>query len=70
MAQGVTGFTWDQCWEEYRRQVFWSLTIFISSSMLVAPTERGDRMFMAMLARACQQALDLGSVDLLPAAAT
>jgi hypothetical protein len=70
VGQGISGFAWDQCWEEYRRQVFWSLTIIISSSMLVAPTERGDRMFMAMLARACQQALDLGSVDLLPAAAT
>ncbi|GLP76832.1 hypothetical protein TUM20983_39420 [Mycobacterium antarcticum] len=69
VEHGVSGFTWAQCWTEYRRQVFWGLTIILSSSMLVGRTDRGDRMFMVMLRRACQQALDLESLDLLPAVA-
>ncbi|HTY33446.1 phosphotransferase [Mycobacterium sp.] len=65
---GVTDFGWDRCWAEYRRQVFWGVAMTVAASMVVQRTERGDAMFMAMLQRACQQALDLGSLDLLPEA--
>ena len=40
----------------------------VAASMLVARTERGDDMFMTLLARHAQQAIDLDAVDLLPAA--
>lgn len=67
LRHGVTGFTWAQCWEEYRRQVFHNLTMAIAASIVTQRTDRGDDMFMAVTARSCQQALDLGSLDLLPA---
>ena len=66
IAAGVTNFTWEQCWEEYRRQPFWALAMAIVAPMAVERTARGDEMFMALLRRTCQQIIDLGSLDLLP----
>jgi hypothetical protein len=66
LANGVTDFTWEQCWDEYRRYVFWGISMVIVPSMFVEQTERGDDMFMSWLERSCQQAIDLGSLDLLP----
>ena len=66
IAAGVTNFTWEQCWEEYRRQPFWALAVTIVAAMVVERTARGDEMFMALLRRTCQQILDLGSLELLP----
>jgi hypothetical protein len=68
LAQGVEGFSFETCWGEYRRQVFYGLVMTIAASMIVEQTARGDDMFMAWLARNAQQAIDLDSVDLLPAA--
>ncbi|HWF53197.1 MAG TPA: phosphotransferase [Solirubrobacteraceae bacterium] len=65
---GAESFSWERCWEEYRRQVFYGLVMAICASMIVQRTERGDEMFMALLARHAQQALDLDSLSLLPAA--
>ncbi len=66
-ANGVTSFDWDTCWEEYRRQVFHNLVMAICASMIVQRTDRGDDMFMASVERSAQQAIDLESIDLLPA---
>jgi hypothetical protein len=68
LEHGVSGLRFDTCWEEYRRQVFHNLVMAICASMIVQRTDRGDEMFMASVARSAQQALDLASVDLLPAA--
>jgi hypothetical protein len=67
LDHGVSAFSWDTCWEEYRRQVFGNLVMAICASMIVQRTDRGDDMFMASVERAAQQAIDLDSVDLLPA---
>lgn len=67
IGAGVTNFSWQQCWDEYRRQVFWALAMVIVPAMVVERTDRGDQMFMALLGRVCAQILDLGSLDLLPA---
>ncbi len=64
---GVRGFGWEDCWEEYRRQCFLGLVMTIAPAMIVERTERGDEMFMTLLARYAQQAVDLGALDLLPA---
>jgi thiamine kinase-like enzyme len=64
-AQGVRGFAVEDCFTEYRRHAFGGLLMVLLASMIVERTERGDRMFMAMLARHAQQALDLESEALL-----
>jgi hypothetical protein len=66
LQNGVTEFSFQSCWEEYRRQTFYNLVMAICASMIVQRTDRGDEMFMVTVERAAQQALDLGSVELLP----
>jgi hypothetical protein len=53
-----------------RRQSFFGVMMAIVSSMLVERTERGDRMFMTMLQRHCQHALDTDALETLPAEAS
>ncbi len=65
-SHGVSGFSWEECWEEYRRLCFLGLLMTVAPAMLVQRTERGDDMFMTQLARYAQQALDLDALELLP----
>jgi hypothetical protein len=54
--------------EGVRRQSFFGVMMAIVSSMLVERTERGDRMFMTMLQRNCDHALDTEALTTLPVA--
>ncbi len=65
-GHGVRGFSWEECWEGYRRACFLGLIMTIAPAMLVQRTERGDEMFMASLSRFAQQVLDLEALELLP----
>jgi hypothetical protein len=66
MAHGVRTLTWEQCWEEYRRQTFGGIRMSVIAAMVVERTERGDDMFMTSVARNAQQILDLDALTLLP----
>ena len=66
VAQGVRSFEWEHCWAEYRRQCFLALVMTIGPAMVVERTDRGDDMFMAVLGRSAQMAIDLDALDLLP----
>ncbi|GAA1705814.1 phosphotransferase [Microbacterium sediminicola] len=66
IANGVTDFAWEHAWEEYRRQVFWGIAMPLVSAVFVEGTERTEEMFLNWAIRSCQQAIDLGSLDLLP----
>ena len=55
----------DDVWEDYRRYAFGGLIMAVVASTLVRRTDRGDEMFITMADRHAQQALDLGSLDLL-----
>ncbi|HTZ88198.1 MAG TPA: phosphotransferase [Solirubrobacteraceae bacterium] len=70
LAEGIDAETlpWELCWEEYRRHAFAGVLMAIIAPMLVERTPRGDEMFMTMLARHAQHALDLEAEELLPAA--
>jgi hypothetical protein len=59
VERGVNGYTFDECWLEYRRHGHASLIMAIAASMLVGRTERGDRMFMAMADRSALLARDV-----------
>lgn len=65
-AAGVRSVSWELAWEEYRRQCFGGIVMAIVAAMVVERTERGDEMFMTVLARHAQQALDLDALALLP----
>ena len=66
LALGIHGFPWEHCWSEYRRASFAGVLMAVAASMLVVRTERGDEMFMTLVARHAQHALDLDAVALLP----
>jgi hypothetical protein len=64
-ARGVDGFSWDQCWNQYRRYSFSGLLMAIGASMMVVQTERGDEMFLTMASRHAEQILDLDAEEFL-----
>ncbi|MEX2293269.1 MAG: phosphotransferase [Acidimicrobiales bacterium] len=65
VARGVTGYDWDRCWHDYRRFAFAGYLMAVGASMLVAPTDRGDLMFLAMAERSCRMALHHDTLSLL-----
>jgi hypothetical protein len=67
IALGIEEFTWQACWEEYRRRTFYGVLMAVVAPMLVVRTARGDDMFMTALARHAQQVLDLEAEQLLAA---
>jgi len=56
---GVSDYDFDECWSDYVRSSYASLTMAIFASMMVGRTDRGDEMFMAMANRSAQMAADL-----------
>jgi hypothetical protein len=65
VAGGVEGYSWDDCWRDYRRHAFGGLVMAVAASMLVERTPRGDDMFMAMATRHCDQIADLEAEEFL-----
>ena len=63
--QGVTGYSAEQCWDDYRRSSYASLIMAIFASMMVGRTDRGDAMFMAMANRSAQMAADLDAAKVI-----
>jgi hypothetical protein len=59
--------TLDDVRDGVRRQSLFGVMMAIVSSMLVARTDRGDDMFMAMIERHGQHVLDTGALAVLPA---
>ncbi len=59
----------EQVRDGVRRQSFFGVMMAIVSSMLVARTERGDRMFLTMLDRHSRHVLDTDALQILPVTA-
>jgi hypothetical protein len=62
---GVGGYSWDQCFHDYRQSTFGGVVMAVVASMIVEQTQRGDAMFLAMASRHARHALDLESEALL-----
>jgi hypothetical protein len=65
VGYGVTGYSQEECWDDYRRSAFASLLMAVFASMMVGRTDRGDSMFMAMANRSAQMAVDLDTLTLI-----
>jgi aminoglycoside/choline kinase family phosphotransferase len=65
VARGVAGYSWDDCWTDYRRYAFGGFLMAIGASMMVVQTPRGDEMFMTMLRRHGAQIVDLEAREFL-----
>ncbi len=66
IACGVAEFPWETAWDEYRRQVFWGIAMPLVSAVFVENSERIQEVFIQWTISACQQAIDLGSLEFLP----
>ncbi len=64
-ARGVDGFSWERCWNDYRRYAFSGFLMAVGASMMVVQTERGDEMFLTMARRHGTQILDLDAEEFL-----
>lgn len=64
--KGVTGYSWELCWDDYRRFSLSGLQMAVIASMIVRGDERGDAMFLTMAERHTAQALALDIDELLP----
>lgn len=65
VGAGVRDYSWNDCWEAYRRGTFTGLFMAVGASMIVERTERGDEMFLTMAERHAHQVLDLDAVTAL-----
>lgn len=66
-AQGVTGYSLDDCRRDYRFAALQVPLVVIFGAAYGAPTERGDAMFAVMARRGCAAIRDLGSLTAQPA---
>jgi aminoglycoside/choline kinase family phosphotransferase len=64
-ARGVAGYSWNDCWTDYRRYAFGGFLMAIGASMMVVQTARGDEMFLTMLRRHGAQIVDLDAREFL-----
>lgn len=62
LASGVSTFSWEKCWDGYRRGSLVGLVMTIAASMLVERTARGDEMFLTMASRHAFHVLDLDAI--------
>jgi hypothetical protein len=67
VAGGVSGYSFDDCFTDYRRYAYAGYLMAVGASMMVERTRRGDEMFLTMARRHAAQVADLGSHELIPA---
>ena len=67
LAEGVSGYSWQQCWDDYRTYAFSGVIMAVVASMVVGSDERGDAMFLAMAERHLAHAIDVDAAAFLPA---
>ncbi|MGQ4598978.1 oxidoreductase family protein [Nocardia sp. R6R-6] len=56
-SYGVTDYSWDRCWLEYRAHALCGLMASVPVALSIQRTERGDAMYGAMAARAADQVI-------------
>lgn len=65
-SYGVTGHSLEECWEDYRFAMVQGPLVATFGCAYGTRTERGDRMFAAMVARTCAAIRDLDTLSLVP----
>jgi len=65
VAAGVGNYSFQQCWNDYRKMTLQLYIVGMGASMFVKRTDRGDEMFLSMVESATHQINDLASLELL-----
>jgi hypothetical protein len=69
-GHGVADYGLERCWDDYRFAALQGPLIAVLGAAYGNPTERGNRMFAAMVARSCAAIRDLGTLGLIRALET
>jgi hypothetical protein len=64
-AAGIGNYSWEDCWNDYRRGSLSGFTIMVVAAVSVKRTDRGDTMFQLMIDRFSRQALELEADELI-----
>lgn len=64
-AGAAADYGWENCWHDYRRSSYHGLINCMAAMVYVTPTERGDRLFAAMVERYAKQIIELGADEFL-----
>ncbi|WP_028643195.1 phosphotransferase family protein [Nocardioides sp. URHA0020] len=62
----LAGYSLEECWEDYRFAMVQGPLVSVFGCAYGTRTERGDRMFAAMVARSCAAIRDLDTLALVP----
>jgi len=65
VARGVSGFSFADCWESYRRSALYPFLLAIAVSVTLERTERGDAMWARMVRGSADMVQDVGAADVL-----
>lgn len=65
LARGVSGYSWERCWHDYRLHAAHGLIMAIVGAAITASTERGDQMLSTMINRHARQMIDLDTLALI-----
>lgn len=65
VAAGVSGYSAADLEYEYRRGAWAAFTLLVGAAVLVERTDRGDEMFLTMLHRAANHAVDLDADEII-----
>jgi aminoglycoside phosphotransferase (APT) family kinase protein len=65
LALDVTGFSFDDCLDSYRRCSLWPFLLGVAVSVNIVQTERGDAMWARLMSGAAELVLDTGADELL-----
>ena len=65
LAVGVAEFSFDDCWESYRRCSLWPFLLGVAVSVTIVQTERGDAMWARLMRGAAELVLDTGAAEYL-----
>lgn len=66
IANGVSDYSFEHLMADYRHYSFAVLAVAIAATVIVKQTERGDKLFMHLVAGGAYQAIDNHALDLLP----
>jgi hypothetical protein len=64
LAHGVTGYSLEDCWDDYRFALLQGPLVSVFGCAYGARSERGDAMFAAMVERSCAAMRDHGTLEL------
>lgn len=65
VANGVSGYPFDELMNDYRHYTYAALAVALAATVIVKRTERGDRMLMRMIQDGAYHVLDAGALDVL-----